>query len=98
MTASAVPGPLPGMFTVTVQLSDGPLANARAQPGFTVQLHWQIGDSSWTPVPDHGEVETGTMTTSFNHASPDPATRLALILVDPVGREATPLMVDVTAG
>jgi hypothetical protein len=94
VTVNVVAGAEPGTFAVAVTITNGPVASPRARPGFTVQLHWQADDGPWTPVPGPAAMSAGALATTFVQPGVVPAARVALILVDPVGRTAAPRVVE----
>jgi len=91
-------GGAPGTWRLTLQITNGPLASARAVGGFRLRLHLQADGGDWTAESDESVLSAGALTLTIERAGAAvPSLRVALVLVDPTGREAAPLMLDAVA-
>ncbi|MGM9480622.1 hypothetical protein ACS5PN_05445 [Roseateles sp. NT4] len=100
VTATVGAGAAAGSWRLTLAIRGGPVAHPRAVGGFTVQLHLKLDDGNWTPEADPVALESGALDLVIERAEPAvppvPVLQLALVLVDPVGREAPPLRMEAT--
>ncbi len=97
VTATIGAGAAAGSWRMTLQIRGGPLAHPRAVGGFAVNLHLKLDDGDWVPEPDPVPLDSGALDLVIERAAPAvPALQVALVLVDPVGREAPQLRMIAT--
>jgi hypothetical protein len=71
------------------------VVNARAVGSFRLRLHLRADATDWLPEPGETTLLDGALALTIERAGAAvPALSLALVLIDPIGREAEPLMVD----
>ena len=97
VTATVGPGAAAGTWRLTLIVTGGPVASVRAVGPFRVRLHLRSDAGDWLPEPGETALLDGALALTIERAAiAIPALSLALVLVDPIGREATPLMLDAT--
>jgi hypothetical protein len=96
VTATVGPGAVAGTWRLTLSIAGGPVAHARAVGPFRVRLHLQVDGGDWTPELGDMALTGGALAllTIDRPGARVPALSVALVLVDPIGREADPLMFD----
>lgn len=99
VTATVGAGAVAGTWRLTLSIAGGPVAHVRAVSPFRVRLHLQVDGGDWTPEPGDTPLTAGAMALVppiERAAAAPPALRLALVLIDPAGRESAALMLDAT--
>ncbi|WP_457446373.1 hypothetical protein [Roseateles sp. P5_E4] len=100
VTATVGAGAAAGTWRLTLAIRGGPVAHPRAVGGFRVQVHLKLDDGDWAPEAAAVPLDSGALDLVIERAVPAvppvPALQLALVLVDPVGREAPLLRVTAT--
>jgi len=95
LTATVGAGAVAGTWRLKLAIAGGPVAHARAVGPFRVRLHLQVDGGDWTPVPGDTALTGGALALPIDGAGAAvPSVSMALLLVDPIGREADPLMFD----
>lgn len=96
VTATVGLGAVAGTWRLTLAIADGPVTHARAVGPFRVRLHLQVDGGDWTPEPGDTALIDGTvvLSTIDRLGVAVPALNVVLVLVDPIGREADPLMIE----
>jgi hypothetical protein len=96
VTATVGAGAVAGTWRLTLAIAGGPVAHARAVGPFRVRLHLQVDGGDWTPEPGDMALTSGALALPpiDRPGAAVPALSVALVLVDPIGREAEPLMFD----
>jgi len=91
-------GGAPDTWRLSLEISGGPVAAARAVGMYRLRLHLQVDGDDWSAETDEAELADGALALTIERmGAAVPALRLALVLVDPIGREAAPLIVDAAA-
>lgn len=97
VTAIVGLGAAAGRWRLTLSVSGGPVAHARAVGSFRVRLHLQLDGGDWTPEPGDTALTGGALALVIERVGAAvPALGVALVLIDPVGRESAALMLDAT--
>ena len=99
VTATVRAGAVAGTWRLTLSIAGGPVAHVRAMAPFRVRLHLQVDGGDWTSEPGVTPLTAGAMALVppiERAAAALPALRLALVLIDPAGRESAALMLDAT--
>ncbi|MDP1898971.1 MAG: hypothetical protein Q8K96_00770 [Rubrivivax sp.] len=96
VTATVGAGAVAGTWRLTLAIAGGPVAHARAVGPFRVRLHLQVDGGNWTPEPGDTALTGGALALPpiDRPGAAVPALGVALVLVDPIGREADPLIFD----
>lgn len=98
IVATVGAGGAPGTWRLTLQIANAPVASVRAVGKFRLRLHLQADGGDWVAVADESDLAAGTLALVIERVGAAvPALRLALVLVDPIGREAPPLLLDAAA-
>jgi hypothetical protein len=97
VTATVGAGAAPGTWRLTLNIANGPLVNPRAVGSFRLRVSLQRDAGDWVPEQGETALVNGGLALTVEHPGPVPALSVALMLVDPIGREAAPLKVDATA-
>ena len=87
-------GAAAGTWTLSLSIAGGPLVSARAVGPFKLRLSLQADAGDWVPKKEEWTLTNGAVTLAIDDAGDVPSLRIALMLVDPIGREAAPLKVD----
>ncbi|MGQ3051129.1 MAG: hypothetical protein ACT6S0_05040, partial [Roseateles sp.] len=96
VTATVGPGAA-GNWRLTLAIRGGPVASPRAVGGFAVRLHLKLNGGDWAPEPEVLVLNNGALDLAIERGPlAPPAVELALVLVDPAGREAPPLRIGAT--
>lgn len=94
---TATLGAAPGGWRLAIGIAGGPEAHARAVGAYKVQIHVERAASVLSQE-DEQELAGGALTWQVDVAGAVPASaRVALMLIDPVGRAAAPLFLDVAS-
>jgi hypothetical protein len=94
---TATLGAAPGGWRLGIVVAGGPAANPRAVGGYRVQLHVERAPGVLSQEAER-PLLGGALTWELVVAGTPPASvRAALVLIDPVGRAAAPLFIDVPA-
>jgi hypothetical protein len=96
ITATVGAGAAPGSWRLQLAIADGPVANARAVGTFRVRLNLKTDAGDWVPEPGETTLVAGALALTIERAGAVPALGVALVLIDPIGREAEPLLLDAT--
>lgn len=97
VTTTVGPGAAAGTWRLTLAIRGGSVAHPRAVGEFTVLVHLKLDDGDWTPEADPVVLSGGALDLIIERSAPVvPAVQLALVLVDPVGREAPQLRIVAT--
>jgi len=95
VAASVGAGGAPGRWRLSLQISGAPVVSARAVGSYRVRLHLQLDGGDWAAEAGEAELVDGALTLDIERAGVVvPLLSVALVLVDPIGREAAPLMLD----
>ena len=95
--ATVAPGAGGATWVLTLTVTDGPVAHPRAVGRYSVAIHLQIDDGDFEPEPSPLPFEDGALAFSTERAGPVPTVRFALVVTDPLGRSAAPLVVTAAA-
>jgi hypothetical protein len=92
---SAAMGPTPGGWRLAFTVTGGPVAHTRAVGAYRLQIHIERTPGELS-LEDEQPLAQGSLSWDrFIPGAQPAAARLGLVLVDPVGRAASPLFVDV---
>lgn len=99
VTAAVGAGAAAGTWRLTLAIAGGPVAHVRAVGPFRVRLHLQVDGGDWAPEPGDTALIGGAMALAppiERAGAAVPALRLALVLIDPIGRESAALRLEAT--
>jgi hypothetical protein len=94
---SARIGAAAGGWRLSLAITGGPRAHPRAVGGYRVQIHMER-ETGVLGLEDEQPVEAGALTWQVDVAGAQPTSaRVALVLVDPIGRAGVPLFIEAGA-
>ena len=100
ITATVGRGGAAGAWRLTLAIRDGPIVSPRAVGGLTVQLHLMLDNGDWTPEPNPVAIDSGALDLVIERAAlvvPGvPVLQVALVLRDPIGRDAPAVTIVAT--
>ena len=93
VTATVGAGAAAGTWRLTLAIAGGQTVSSKAVGSFGVRLHLQLDGGDWIPEGGESALVDGRLTLILERAAPAvPMVGVALVLIDPIGREAKPLL------
>lgn len=98
VTATVGAGAAAGTWRLTLVIAGGPAASQKAVGSFGVRLHLQLDGGDWQPEVKEGVLVDGALTLTLERAAPaSPVIGVAVVLIDPIGRAAEPVLLVASA-
>lgn len=96
VTTTIGAGAAAGTWRLTLAIAGGPVASTRAVGSFRVRLYLKVDAGDWLPERGETPLLNGALALPpiERAGAVVPTLSLALVLIDPIGREADPLMFD----
>jgi hypothetical protein len=98
VSATIGAGVAPGTWKLTLKITDSPVVSTRAVGAFKLRIYLKINDGEWVPEPGETQLIGNSLEIAIERASAIvPTLSISLVVMDPIGREADPLMLDAMA-